>query len=531
MHPLKTSGMAAALSIAATCAGAETVQGAWAQIMGSAGPVQKPQGEMPLNLSLRFITDQSSCPAYQITATKAGGTQQTLTPAWQERTNRPATQFDGITLCQTDMAEDWVSVDLLDSTGQPVSSPGGTLVTLAGAARATGAAPRVVAFGDTGCRGQFSSRGTQNCDGKHPSETGFFFGEVASDAMKQNPDFAIHLGDYRYDREAVKDWDNWNSDFFSRITDGPLMQVPWAFVRGNHETCDRAGHGWYYFFGPNDATITCSGMDRRLVTSWYFEVHDTRAQPTAPHRFVFVGTGPGISKHDLPSPLDCTAIARKSGNLSDKELWEQAVCEFQTALGWSADRTKSGVPITSWFVMHRPIWGLDTSGHRPKQTDRHVGEALQAAIDIARPANCKPYDANNCGLKAVLAAHEHMFTNVVFRDNALPQQIVVGHSGVKLDGPAGQFVNQTTGMSFAPCRVSDMDSYGLHHRKHTGHVQQYRGRISGTQGNGAFGFLLLTRNHLVTSGWDGTAHYIDKLSQTLGTAADIKGDPDHCSRP
>ncbi len=537
----------AALCTMAGAAHAESVHAAWAQVMGSDGPITKAHGEMPLNLSLRFITDQQSCPSYKIRAQKADGSQQTLSPAWIMRSNRPASQFDEVTVCQTNMDEDWVAAALLDNAGQPVTSPDGTAVTLAGANRATGAAPRVVVFGDTGCRGLILNSGSgsrfkQDCAKigtikQLKPETRFFFAEIAALAMQKNPDIAIHLGDYRYDQESIRDWDNWNSDFFSRTANGPLMQVPWAFVRGNHETCDRAGHGWYFFFGPNDSSITCSGMDRRLVTSWYFEMRDTSLAPTAPHRFVIVGTGPSVSRKTLPDTLDCTAITKKTGFLSDQELWEQAICEFKTALGWTQDKTTKGLPIHTTFVMHRPIWGLDTSGFHPKQVDRHVGEALAAALAQGVAPECQGYNDTGkigaCGLRSVLAAHEHMFTNVVFRDNALPQQIVVGNSGVKLDGPPGQYFNPSTGLSFRPCKVPDMDSRGLHHRRHDGYAMEYRGRMPKTLGEDAFGFLLLTRNHLATSGWDGTAFYQDGQSQSLSTAKDIAsfGKLDDCHRP
>lgn len=532
MKSLIKAATLAAFALLAAKAHAEQVQAAWAQITGSGGVTVLDKGRMPLNLSMRFITTQATCPAYQIAATIPGQTGTIHHPNWQMRQNRPATGFDSVTVCQTAMNENWETARLLDSTGNAVKTPGGKDVVLAGAGRRTGKAPRFVAFGDTGCRGQFSSRGTQNCDGQHPDETGFYFAEVARDAMKHQPDFVIHLGDYRYDKEAVRIWDNWNSDFFSRVADGPLMQTPWAFVRGNHETCDRAGLGWYFFFGPEDSSIKCSGSDARLITSWYFEARDSRVtNALAPFRFVFVGTAPSISDpfgaHSNHRP-DCTTALKAPGPLDNVALWDKAVCEFDQALRWTRDRSVTGWPIGTWFVMHKPIWGLDTSHSTPRQTDHDVGAALEAAVKLGSAPECGPYDPSNCGLKGVLGAHEHMFTNVVFENTELPQQFVVGHSGVKLDPPPGQFNDLDKVQS---CWVKDMNSRGLHKAHRDGIAAQYRGRVGhNATGNEAFGFLLLERSNQEPSGWAGTVFYRDGQSQTLSNGRTVTRPSVDCRR-
>ena len=44
-------------------------------------------------------------------------------------------------------------------------------------------------------------------------------------------------------------WDAWNADFFAPARD-LLAAAPWVFVRGNHESCARAGQGWWRFLDP-----------------------------------------------------------------------------------------------------------------------------------------------------------------------------------------------------------------------------------------------------------------------------------------
>lgn len=142
----------AGLSHLPLSASAEQVHAAWAQITGSDGQTILSKGQMPLNLSLRFITSQPSCPAYKIGATIPGQTGIVSQPVWDMRQNRPDSGFDAVTVCQTRMDEDWTSASLLDSAGNSVTTPNGVDVVLAGAGRRSGQAPRFVAFGDTGCR-------------------------------------------------------------------------------------------------------------------------------------------------------------------------------------------------------------------------------------------------------------------------------------------------------------------------------------------------------------------------------------------
>ncbi len=117
---------------------------------------------------------------------------------------------------------------------------------------------RIVVIGDTGCRLQKSSDYFQDCnDGAK-----WAFPEVARTAASFKPDLVIHVGDYHYRENACDTrnsdcagspwgygWDTWQADFFTPAT--PLLAAaPWVVVRGNHESCSRAGQGWWRFHGP-----------------------------------------------------------------------------------------------------------------------------------------------------------------------------------------------------------------------------------------------------------------------------------------
>lgn len=126
---------------------------------------------------------------------------------------------------------------------------------------------KIVILGDTGCRLKKTPGGIvfQAC----LDPNAWPFPAIAKAAAKENPDLVIHLGDYHY-REAPcpegasgcqntpygDNWQVWNADFFAPAA--PLLpKAPWIFVRGNHELCSRAGHGWTYLLDPRPYRRNC----------------------------------------------------------------------------------------------------------------------------------------------------------------------------------------------------------------------------------------------------------------------------------
>ena len=115
---------------------------------------------------------------------------------------------------------------------------------------------RIVVIGDTGCRLKGQAVQACNDSGAWP------FAAIAAAAARENPDLIIHLGDYQY-RESPcpqgdarcqgspwgDNWDSWREDFFKPV--GALLTAaPWVMMRGNHEDCHRAGHGWTLMLAP-----------------------------------------------------------------------------------------------------------------------------------------------------------------------------------------------------------------------------------------------------------------------------------------
>lgn len=285
------------------------VYAAWSQITGSAAyssTKPAPAGYMDLNISLRVVIDTgdatASCPDFYSYVDKGG--KSTLQPlTWTKRTNNPsATRFPMI-VCQAPAPNDADTITLLESVGNttPVtfSKSNGQKVILPGANLVGNAGPPTfVALGDTGCRGLHNHRGKQECDpGKQSTthETKFLFDKVAQQAAALNPDFVVHLGDYRYDKESNRTFDVWDSDFFERVRLGLLTELPWAFIRGNHEECSLAGQGWFFFFGPGSPTSNCASSSLHVISeTWYFDVADRSQNMADPHRFIVLDTSPTV---------------------------------------------------------------------------------------------------------------------------------------------------------------------------------------------------------------------------------------------
>jgi predicted phosphodiesterase len=131
------------------------------------------------------------------------------------------------------------------------------------------AAPeRIVIIGDTGCRVK-TKKGSpawiQDCS----NPEAWPFQKISEAAARLNPDLVIHTGDYLYREsacpggakgcEAFPSGDtfaSWNADFLTPAR-SLLTRAPWIFVRGNHESCTRAGEGYFRLLDPQPFNPVC----------------------------------------------------------------------------------------------------------------------------------------------------------------------------------------------------------------------------------------------------------------------------------
>jgi hypothetical protein len=119
------------------------------------------------------------------------------------------------------------------------------------------AAPRrIVVIGDSGCR--LKGQDFQDCN----DPAAFPFARVAASAAAFAPDLVIHVGDYHYREDPCPagrpgcagspygyGYDAWAADFFTPARK-LFAAAPWVLARGNHESCTRAGQGWWRYLDP-----------------------------------------------------------------------------------------------------------------------------------------------------------------------------------------------------------------------------------------------------------------------------------------
>jgi hypothetical protein len=117
---------------------------------------------------------------------------------------------------------------------------------------------RIVVLGDTGCRLLRKEGSYQACN----DTAQYPFATVAAAAAAWRPDLVIHVGDFHYRENPCPagergcagspwgyGWDAWRADLFQPGA-ALLQAAPWVVARGNHESCARAGQGWWRFLDP-----------------------------------------------------------------------------------------------------------------------------------------------------------------------------------------------------------------------------------------------------------------------------------------
>lgn len=144
---------------------------------------------------------------------------------------------------------------------------------------------KISVIGDTGCRLK-APHSFQACDNSNawPLST------ISHAISRDNPDVIIHVGDYLYRESQCKqkdcknspfgyNWNSWNEDVFKPMKE--LMSVsPLILIRGNHESCQRAGEGWFRFFDPYpyDPLLACIDRQQQVTDKPYSIILNSNIQ-------------------------------------------------------------------------------------------------------------------------------------------------------------------------------------------------------------------------------------------------------------
>jgi hypothetical protein len=268
----------------------------------------------------------------------------------------------------------------------------------------------IVLMGDSGCRMKVAENAFQDCrDAK-----AWPFARVNDTAATMHPDLVVHVGDLHYrespcpqDRQgcAGSPWgygeDVWLADFF-----GPTASLraaaPWVIARGNHESCSRAGQGWFRFLAATDFSpqLSCDSAS-----------DDAEADYT----------------HPFAVPLDARTqlIVFDSAAMSGKPYASNAPA-FQRYLKLMDEvAALARAKPHSIFVNHHPAlaFGGSASGKAKPGT-----QGLISVLAAHDPVRLYPP-----GIDLVVNGHVHMFQALDF-SSGQPAVLLTGNGGSDMEG-------------------------------------------------------------------------------------------------
>ncbi len=276
---------------------------------------------------------------------------------------------------------------------------------------------RIVVLGDTGCRIKTADRAFQACNdsGEWP------FAAVAGAAADAHPDLVIHVGDYHYRENACPDgnagcagspwgygWDAWEADLFAPA-ERLLAAAPWIVVRGNHESCSRAGQGWWRFLDPRPLA---PGRDCNAAAD------DAIGDYSEPYA---VPLGSGAAADTQFIVFDSSLVGVLPLTSSDP-MFVTYRGQFERAFALAARRPNT------FFMNHHPVLAFAPNPAKP-DTPFRSNEALQSVLASLQPTVLFPPN-----VQALLAGHVHLFQVVSF-STGQPAQFVSGNGGDIVDTP------------------------------------------------------------------------------------------------
>ncbi len=274
---------------------------------------------------------------------------------------------------------------------------------------------RIVVIGDSGCRLKKSDQAYQSCnDSKR-----YPFARVAAAAAHWKPDLVVHVGDFLYRENRCPPgnagcagspwgygWDAWQADFFTPAA--PLLRVaPWMIVRGNHESCARAGQGWWRMLAPFPLL---PGRDCNTAAN------DSSGDYSDPYA-VPLGGDAQLIVLDTSDTLDRAIPPGDIRQLRYRDLYHRlALLSRQAAYNIVAD--------------HHPLLGFAVEPDRYRTPRLQPGNrGLQSVFSAINPLLMPPR------IDILLSGHVHMWQQVSF-SSPHPTQFVAGFSGTMEDAAA-----------------------------------------------------------------------------------------------
>lgn len=337
---------------------------------------------------------------------------------------------------------------------------------------------RIVVIGDTGCR--IAGNAVQNCN--DPAQ--FPFAQVAAAAARWKPQLVLHVGDYHYRETACPvnnaacagspwgyGWDAWQADFF-QPAQALLQAAPWVVARGNHESCARAGQGWYRWL---DTKPLQAGHDCNQASD------DDAADFNDPFA--------------VPLGQDAQLLIMDSSKAGNAPLAKTSVAFAKYDADYTRLAQLASQAKYNFAVSHHPLFGLYVG---QKEGKEFIGPGSQALLSVFSTRSPRLAAQQ---VQAWLAGHIHTWQQIGFSSDH-PSSFIVGNSGSSLD-PAGLPEVLPPGTSPAPGAVVATHATDTQH----------------------FGFMTMER--------DGPGHWQIKLWDTTGKllkSCELEGRSSYCKK-
>ncbi|MHB1676064.1 MAG: metallophosphoesterase family protein [Sulfuriferula sp.] len=271
---------------------------------------------------------------------------------------------------------------------------------------------RIVVIGDTGCRLKKSEAAYQACNDAQQ----YPFAQIAAQAAAWKPDLVIHVGDYLYRENSCPadnagcagspwgyGWDTWQADFFQPAA-ALLRVAPWIMVRGNHESCSRAGQGWWRFLDPHPLI---AGRDCNRA------IHDNIGDYSDPYA-IPIGGATQILVFDTSNTVNKAIPKQDIRAAKFNALYRQ--------LSALAQQSPYNIGVD-----HHPLLGFAAEQNSRGETVLFPGNrGLQSVFGRINPGLLP------VGIQIMLSGHIHVWEALSF-SSPQPTQFVAGFSGTQED--------------------------------------------------------------------------------------------------
>jgi hypothetical protein len=271
---------------------------------------------------------------------------------------------------------------------------------------------RIVVIGDTGCRLKKSDAAYQACNDSNL----YPFARVASAAANWKPDLVVHVGDLHYRENACPEgnagcagspwgygWDAWQADFFAPGA-ALLQAAPWVMVRGNHESCARAGQGWWRMIDPRPLL---AGRDCNDAAN------DDKGDYSDPYA--------------VPLGGDAQLIVLDTSNTTGGAVKEGDIRQLRYREMYNSLEKLSQQASYNFAANHHPILGFAAKQNKQGEVTLLPGnQGMQSVFGALNPLLMPPR------INALLSGHVHVWQEVSF-SSPHPTQFVTGFSGTMED--------------------------------------------------------------------------------------------------